>query len=82
MATATLEPKDGEINGGEHHAVELKLDGDGYLTLKVDAQCYGAHASTFEMLLCSIGPEQVETFARDLFILAAEMRQRDAEADK
>jgi hypothetical protein len=76
---ATLEPKDGEINGGEYHSVKLELDEEGFLQLQVEGMCYGTHGFSFNMLLSSIEPDEVEKFGLDLTKLADEMRKKDAE---
>lgn len=70
-----------EAMGGEHHAIELQLLADeeyNYFNLKVDSTCYGAHSSTFEMMLPQATPEEVERWAMDLMKVASKMREREA----
>jgi hypothetical protein len=75
---ATLEPNRHEINGGEHHQVEFTIDSDGYLKLEVDCGCYGTYSTSFDILLPSIGPDELERFASSLHVLVHEMRKNDA----
>lgn len=76
---ATLEPKDGEINGGEHHSVKFELDEEGFLQLQVEGMCYGTHGFSFGMLLSSISPDDLEKFGLDVTKLADEMRKKEVE---
>lgn len=76
---AILEPKQTEIHGGEYHAVKIDLDENGYLQLKIDANCYGAHAYAFEMLLPCVGPDELERFTKELLTVVEEMRVKDAQ---
>jgi hypothetical protein len=75
---AVLEPKEGEVNGGEHHYIAFDIDTDNVLSLEVDAMCYGAHSTFFSINLPAIGPDELERFGNTLVVLAAEMRKRDA----
>jgi hypothetical protein len=78
---ATLEPKDGEYNGGEYHSVNIDLDENGYPVLKIHGTCYGTHSYDTSVLMCAVGPDELDRFAKDLFKLADAMRLKDRDRE-